>query len=375
MTSMGIVSWTRIRLMAMKALESYRRLLLAFFGYSSKSVMPKGYACHVEDPTMEITHGDVVHPCVKYIEKGFEGHKWWMVYTPYYAENNKIENPRLCYSDAFDGELPTEWKFYCEISHKLEEGYNSDPVMLYDEGELYIFWREYKSPRAKKYGCCMITIGCTVHNRQVIWIEEPQLMEKSSSDDKELSPSVVKYNNSYKAYSIHMHFNPDYIFWFPQYIGSRLFKFKIVYLLDVLGICDMNKSYGIAIWDSESLRKTFRYIKTVQFENKSRFYQPWHMEVFKECDNNDKPLYAVVQSRQRHGRICLAKSEDGEIFRLYRKPLMTSKTAGMLGLYKPSAVHKGSKLFLFYTVIDNDDNKLHQLFVTTANWDNLKEGN
>ena len=76
----------------LKLLENYRRFLFACHGYTSNGVMPKGVPCNVEDPTIETTHGDVVHPCVRYIEEGFEGHQWWMVYTPYYAGNDKLEN-------------------------------------------------------------------------------------------------------------------------------------------------------------------------------------------------------------------------------------------------------------------------------------------
>ena len=95
------------------------------------------------------------------------------------------------------------------------------------------------------------------------------------------------------------------------------------------------------------------------------------MEVFEGGEADNKSLYAVVITRQRHGRICLAKSEDGETFRFYDKPLLTSKTTGMIGLYKPSAVLVENKFYLFYTVHDKKDYNLHRLFVTSADWGDI----
>ena len=77
---------SHIKYLTLRALEGCRRFLLSCHGHPSKGIMDAGVPCNVEDPTGDITHGDVVHPCVKFIEEGFEGHQWWMVYTPFYAE-------------------------------------------------------------------------------------------------------------------------------------------------------------------------------------------------------------------------------------------------------------------------------------------------
>ena len=367
---MGI--WVkRKKQIILRILEKYRRFRLACHGYSSIGVMPSGAPCHVEDPTLDITHGDVVHPCVRYIEEGFEGHKWWMVYTPYYAVNNKLENPRLCYADAQEGDIPTEWKFYCSIADQPESGYNSDPTMLFHDKQLYVFWRENVTQRTKELGLISITGGCRVCNRIVTALSGDQLMEDSSFYDREVSPTFIERKGSYRAYAIHMVWYPDFIYRIPTNWAKKLFKYKIIYILDALGICDLNNSQGVAIWDSDSLVQTYKYLRTVQFKNASKFYQPWHMDIFKSGVEDDKTLYAVVQTRQRHARICFAHSIDGETFSLYNKPLLTSKTIGMIGLYKPTAIQVGNKLILYYTALDNKDNNLHRLFVTSIDWNDL----
>ena len=349
----------------------YRRLLFTIHGYSSKGIMPSGILCNVEDPTIDETHGDVVHPCVRFIKPGFEGHKWWMVYTPYYGENSKLENPRLCYADVSEDELPVKWNYYCTIVDLPEKGYNSDPTVLYDNGQLYVFWRENHTQRASDLGCSRITVGCKVHSRQISYLSDPQLKEVSISIDREVSPTIIKTKSSYRAYAIHMNFVPNYITRLPSIIGSKLYRLKLVFLLDALGICDMNKNYGVAVWESPSLENSFHYLRTIGFQNSSNLYQPWHMDLFESDFNEDNGLYAVVQSRQRHARICLARSDDGNNFYFYKKPLLTSKTIGMTGLYKPSAVQVGNRLYLFYTVHNNRDRNLNQLFVTFIDWESL----
>ncbi len=357
--------------LVLQALDKYRCFLLACHGYPSKGVMQAGNVCVVEDPTKEVTHEDIVHPCVRYIEEGFEGHKWWMVYTPYYGGNEKLENPRLCYSDASEGELPTDWRFYCNISERPEIGYNSDPTMLFHHGELYVFWRENDTPKAKDHGCVRITVGGRVHNHQVINFTEPQLTEISTFIDKEVCPTIIERNGTFRAYSVHIDFVPSYIRCIPSKLGSLFYRYNIVNVIDSLGFYDLCNCYGVAIWDSNSLCKTFRYINTVQFENKPKLYQPWHMDVFKSEEDQNEAIYAVVQTRIKNARICLAKSDNGEKFRFYKKPLITSKTLGMIGLYKPTAIKVGDKFYLFYTVRDNKDFKLNKLFVSSIDWDSL----
>ena len=48
----------------------YRQLIYFCHNQSSIGLMTKGTPCQVEDPEADITHGNVVHPCVRYIEKG-----------------------------------------------------------------------------------------------------------------------------------------------------------------------------------------------------------------------------------------------------------------------------------------------------------------
>ena len=70
-----------------KILNVYRKIQYALCGRHHYGVMPIGRECVHEPFEQEINFGDVVHPCVRYIPKGYLGHRWWMVYTPYYGSN------------------------------------------------------------------------------------------------------------------------------------------------------------------------------------------------------------------------------------------------------------------------------------------------
>ena len=352
----------------------YRKILYMFHRHPTKGIMASGIPCHVEDPESDITHGDVVHPCVRYIEEGFEGHKWWMVYTPYYAGNEKIENPRLCYADT-DKEPPTEWKYYCTIKDCPETGYNSDPTLLFTDGRLYVFWREYDTPQTKELGCDAATFGCYVQNKAIYYLSQPLLKnnvsEVQGSFDREICPTIIARNGRFIGYTLHHSFIPKFIYRIPSKLGSFIYRHHLFFILDALIGYKDTKNLGVGIWIGASPEHPFNYKKTTKMDGVSRLYQPWHMDLFEDAANKKDILYAVIQSSIEFADICLAWCKDGETFNLYSKPLISSYTIGMAGLYKPSAVLIGNKFYIFYTARDNQDHHLNKLFVTSEDWDAL----
>lgn len=353
--------------------EKYRRLLYWLCRMPTKGIMQAGKPCNVEDPTLYITHGDVVHPCVRYIEEGYEGHQWWMVYTPLYAGKDYLENPRLYYADVNEEQEPIEWKYYCTIKDKPPFGYNSDPTMFFKDDRLYIFWRECKTPKTYELGCCHATMGCFVKDKTVNYFENPLMMENDASDDKEVCPTIMAKQNAYKAYAMHLATPiPEFIKLLPGKIGSMIYRHHLLAIAEGLGFYKSARSLGVAIWEGSSLNAPLNYSKTVEFKNVAKLYQPWHMDLF--SDGNivaHDTMYAVVQSSIKFADICLALSDDGEHFVFFRKPLLTSKNIGMSGLYKSTALVVKGKFYLFYTARDNEDCHLNRLFMTTTDWQDL----
>ncbi len=349
------------------SLEYYRdNILFPLHHQPRKGLLHQGDFCCINDPEMELTHGDVVHPCVRYIEEGFEGHRWWMVYTPYYAGCESLENPRLCYSDSEENKAPTNWKIYCIITDRPKRGYNSDPTLHYNKGKLYVFWREVGTPNASHQGFTYATYGCYVQNGTVYKLQNHLLGDDNKDSDRECCPTIINDNGIYRAYAMHLLFTPKLVYKLPKIIASFMYRHKIWDVLSALGVYDIPKSLGIAIWEGESLEHPFRYVKSLRFQNQSRLFQPWHMEIFSV--QGDDRIYAVVQTNISFAHICLAWSDDGENFHLARKPLVSRSSIGMSGIYKPSALVVGERFYLYYTARDKNDNNLNRLLVTSAYW-------
>ena len=323
----------------------------------------------MEDPTIDITHRDVVHPCVRYIEEGFEGHQWWLVFTPLYGGDDSLENPRLFYSDGKNDQAPTEWKYYCTIKDCPEHGYNSDPTMLFKDDKLFVFWRECETPTTKKLGCSHATMGCFIKNKTITYLTEPLMTEGNPSDDKEVSPTIIKIEDAYRAYAMHLYTPvPKIVECLPSRIGSFIYRHHLLTIAEGLGFYDSAKSRGVAIWKGQSIDKPFHYIKTVKFKNVSRLYQPWHMDIFEGTMYGKENYFAIIQSSIQFADICLAWSEDGENFSFFNIPLLTDRNIMMSGLYKPTALIVGDTFHLYYTARDNTDHHLNKMYVTSIKW-------
>lgn len=350
--------------------EIFRKQLYRVYNIPLQGVWEYGVKCNIQDPTSEITHGDVIHPCVRYIKEGYEGHHWWMVYTPLYGWNDKLENPRLCYAEENGIEkLPTMWKFYCIIEKTPPTGYNSDPTMLYHDGKLYVYWRECHTPRIRELGAYYSVVGCYVKNHTVFYLKKIQIIEDNIYNDKEVCPTFMVSNGTIKVYSLFQRYEPAKLHILPKTILRYLFRFFD--FTNALRLYSRIKCRGVAIW-SGTVDGVFKYEKTVHIEGVNKLYQPWHMDLFKvESENNENSLFAVVQSNEKFADICLAWSKDGEHFCLCEQPLISSHTIGIKGLYKPTAQVVDGIFYLYYTVQDKDNESLHQLYVATMDWNEL----
>ena len=337
------------------------------FGRQSIGILKPGKTVQLEPFQVEINHGDVVHPCVRYISEGYEGHKWWMVYTPYYGANSRMENPILCYSDSKTEQPPTDWKVYCLVNEQPETGFNSDPTLLYNGGVLYVYWRENDTPKTLKYGYHRVTYGGIVRNGGVEKAHIPIVYTKDSEEDAETCPTfMVNGEDSLVCYAMHLRFHSKRV----QNLKSpwKGLVEGIIAFTDLLGIYSQQKHYGIAIWEGKDALSQFKYQKTVRFNNCNGLYRPWHMDLF---DYGGK-RYAIVQTNQCNADICLAESLDGETFFFLSKPLLTNRSLGVKGMYKPCAgVTSGGVFYLYYTAQNTNNRGVNKLYVTSMPFNHL----
>lgn len=347
-----------------KLLLIYRRILFWVCERKWYGVMNKGESVCIEQFHADENHGDVVHPCVRYIADGFEGHYWWMVYTPYYKADAAIENPILCYANGNDPNTPPiEWKHYCLVNEKPLNGYNSDPTLFYHEKQLYVLWRENYTYKARPY--YRATFIARVMKGNVERMADPVLVTYDSEIDNETCPCFMPdKNGTIMAYGMHLRFHSKHIksLWpLLQKIANRM-----VSITDLLGLYSQQKHYGLAIWrQNNTFLEPFIYEKTVKFDNCNGLYKPWHMDFFDYCNQR----YAIVQTNQCNADICLAVSNDNIHFSFYKKPLITNATIGKAGIYKPCAgVTKDGTFFLYYTAQDINNRSLNKLYLTKMNF-------
>lgn len=344
-----------------KFLSFYRKFQYKLYGRYKYGVMPKGVECHVEPFMYEINHGDIVHPCVRYIPEGFEGHKWWMVYTPYYAADSSMENPILCFSDENDANNPPkDWKVYGLVNKKPEDGYNSDPTLFFKNGQLYVLWRENYEKGNRLY--YRATFAAKVVEGRLERLASSLLLTDDPEIDAETCPCFMSADeNKVMAYGMHLRFhNPHF-----KKMGTVIYRIaeKFFTFTDLLGGYSEQKHYGLAIWhqDEHDWLKPYKYVDTVMFNNCNKLYRPWHMDFF---DYQGK-RYCVVQTNQCNADIALAVSTDFIHFSFFERPLLTNDTVEKLGMYKPCAgVTPGGTFYLYYTAQDKDNRSLNKLYMT-----------
>lgn len=347
-------------------LSTYRRFQYAICGRSTYGVMQSGVLCHIAPFKFEINHGDVVHPCVRYIPEGYEGHCWWLVYTPYYGADPGMENPILCYAESKAPTPPTEWKVYCEVKGKPEKGYNSDPVLLFTKGQLYVFWREYQTPSILAYGHQVGTFGGIVKEGGIVNEFGPIVWSDDAEIDPEVSPTIIEKDGKYICYAMHLKFHSNWLKRQKPFIKKSLTK--LITISDLLGFCGQQKSYGIARWESSKIDQPFRYIETTKFKNCNPLYRPWHMDFFE----HQGKIFAILQTNQMNADLCLAYSDDYKRFTSYKKPLITNATIGKLGIYKPTGGSVGDMFYLYYTAQDKQNRDLNKIYKTEMVFEQLK---
>lgn len=346
-------------------MKLYRKVQYRVCGRQTHGILQSGHACNIEPFKQKINHGDVVHPCVRYIPEEYEGHCWWMVYTPYYGADPGMENPILCYAESNDPIPPTEWKVYCEVKGKPEKGYNSDPVLLYSKGLLYVFWREYQTSNVIAAGHQVGTFGGVVKNGAINNEFGPVVWSDDAEIDPEVSPTFIEKDGGFICYAMHLKFHSKWIKKQPHIIRTLLNK--VIGVCDLLGIGSQQKSYGIAIWKSDSLDKPFAYQETIKFHHTNKLYRPWHMDFFEHKGR----YYSIVQTNQSNADLCLAWSEDGRTYTFYNKPLITNATIAQLGIYKPCAGVENGEFYLYYTAQDLKHRALNKLYVTKVAFSEL----
>lgn len=259
-----------------------------------------------------------------------------MIATPYTSRDNQFENPILYKGATNDSIPPISWiptKIIAETPPN--NAYNSDPCLFFDGAELWFFWRENGSAELRETGnvrgvFCTSTIdGVNTSKKRLVSIDNDY------DEDFNMAPCVFTDKNGKTVmYATYYELRPQRI------------------------------NRGVAIWDLNgsldsgkfTLRTTTKLVGQGSFDY-------WHGDFF--VYNN---ITYLVASNEVGNMIKIAKSEDGENFKFYSRPLLTSVNSGYQYMYKPCARVINGIFYLWHPALVNGINTIHD---TSMDWRKL----
>ncbi len=286
----------------------------------AKDIMLLGEKINAPTPFPEIYNNDLIHPCVRYIPEGFAGHKWWMVATPYWGFNYKIENPILYHGVIDDStdeneKPPLSWNPVAIIESTPSYGHNSDPSLYFVSDTLWIFWRECFTPSCLSDSLTLGTYGKFTTDGNTFSEKKLFAREYSNTEDSELCPIVFSVNGQLNLYGCHHRFFPS------------------------------RRPIGMTIWgikDNDLMNNQFERSQDVTPTYKRRF-DFWHFDLFE----HEKRMYCVV-TPECADEILLGYSLDGVQFKFWDTPLLSTQNTGRSYFYKPTAVVLNNEFYLIY---------------------------
>ena len=258
------------------------------------------------------------HPSIVYAEDGWNGHKYWMVTSPYPYATGQFEQMCIYYGDEQPDGTPAvvftpisgiasgEYTMISNPITKTTENLyvNSDPDMILDGDTMWLVSR-WNAGTTNAYAQKSLTGQAWTPRTSIpMWEHTPEL----------LSPAMVKTPTGFRSYCL----------------SSLSQPFS-----------------GIHILESSTFDGAYSYIKKGCLRGK-RSVHPWHGDVFIDHQTNK---YYMIVCAVYDGNISgdmalfLAESEDGVNFYLFAKPLSTA-----VGAYRPTAFIRPSdrKLVVYF---------------------------
>lgn len=328
-------------------------LLIYLIRFYPKQMMPVGKYISIQTPNPDKYHNDCLHPCIRHISEGFCGYNWWMVQSPYYQRDCSLENPILYYSKNSD--IPINWEPVAIVRDTPPEGFNSDPSLFYEDGKLWIFWREVGTPQCEQLGVKKATVGCFTENGREFSSVKVYLTDNCADEDKEQCPILIKRGSRYLFYAVHYQYQPirqnkGIAIWEGTSLESPDFIYKETIRIKTTYTCDK--------WKQKRIGRKLLFIP------KPQKHDIWHFDLFEY--QNKLYLFSVAEWGDN---IMLSVAEDYKHFKTLRKPLVNSHYSEQFSkyrsyLYKPTGFIISNTLYLYYTSQGRDDRNLNELYYT-----------
>lgn len=148
-----------------------------------------------------------LHPSCLYFKEGWNGYKFWFVFTPYKGMNDAIENPCIYVSqdgenfESLEGANPLD-----DIMLPKEQEYNSDPELVYnsDLNRIECWWRRVqrdKYPTEDGKNREIIYRRFTYDGK--FWSEKQEMLNLKNPFDETrmcISPAILYENGIYRMW-------------------------------------------------------------------------------------------------------------------------------------------------------------------------------
>lgn len=312
--------------------------------------MSRGVLIKIKTPNFQKYKDDCLHPCIRYVEEGFLGYKWWMVQSPYYGNNEKIENPILYFSK--DVEYPTNWEAIGVVSETPSKGYNSDPNLFYEDGKLWVFWRECNTLTCDNLNVSKATVGVSTTDGIIFSESQVYLTESQTNVDHELCPILIKKKETYYFYAAYYQLKPirknlGISVWEGNSLDRPDFKISEIIKVPTIYTCDKYKQLQVG--------------SQLLFLPKFLKHDIWHFDIVMHKDQ----LYILSVAEWGDNIMLSTVSNSINLpIETMITPLVNKHRSNIKSLYKPTGFILNDKLYVYYTVKSNVDKNMNEMYVS-----------
>lgn len=260
------------------------------------------------------------HPKVLYFNKGWNGYKYWMAFTPYKNANSDLENPCINASNnMIDWEVPKGLTNPLDIPVDVDEvHYNSDTHLLYNEdtNKLEIFWRLVNDKDNK------VTIFKSESSDGSNWSDKEVFLYSDNRKKQDyVSPAIIYDNGIYRIWYVH--------------------RQQVWYMEKNLKTGEITKPYQL----------------NINYDNGMR---TWHMDIIYQEGKYEMVTVAYKDVNNRKEMpVYYTYSSDNKNWstpKLIIKPSTIKNKFDSYGLYRASILKIDEKYYIFYSGHDRDYN-------------------
>lgn len=281
------------------------------------------------------------HPDVQYFPKGFNGYKYWMVFTPYFGsigteeDSKRYENPTIVVSN--DGlnwnppngvsalqMTPSVNESFSEKNGQPKQGFWSDVDWTFENGKFSLYYRGsfIKAVALKARGA-----KNNNNTNKLIKSSQRTIVRQTSTDGIHWNPLEVVYksNPPYSPKNNHV-ISPSFV-----YNGKGYVSFEVENNISP-NFPGNDASYVIRRTSANGLDfSNFKQSQVVNFVNKpwekvNSEFAPWHIQATYVDGYYFLCIAAGDVRKYTADGLYLAFSKDGLNFKVLPKPLVEHNT-------------------------------------------------